>query len=103
AADKIYWNELVLGSCSPVAHPATGSALDFDGWTDVDLIDGCESPDRCFTPNLYKTLRGLQAGAEQLCVQFVPIADYSGAKSIPNFTPAMWYHKAGVNSGTSTV
>lgn len=69
--------------------------LDQDIWSDNG--DRCREADFCYSPNLYKTYRGLQARVLEICHFFVPVDDYDGAAAIPFFTPATLFEKCGIN------
>lgn len=95
-APIVKWQEPdgFTGACEDANH----QCLDFDCWSAIDEECGAwQKSDKCYSPDLYKTLRGLQLAAEQISGAFL---DQITALS---FTPAIWFYRAGINplSGTS--
>ena len=84
--------------CDPLY---VSSVLDHDVWS--DLTEECSEADDPKAPNLFKSLRGLQAEVIGLCGQFVEDKDYGIVDAIPQLTPARLFHVCGINSGTSAI
>ena len=78
-------------TCEPASHPAK----DIPVWSDSDTE--CPPADACYSPNLYKTIRGLQAWVEQNCIFFIPVKNYQGALAIPPYFPATLFRD--INAG----
>lgn len=95
-AASVSWSEGDGIICEDVSH----KALDQDLWSQSD--EECSEPDKSYSPDVYKTLRGIQAWIEGISIRFVEAKDYDGAMSIPHFTPATVFNSIGINSQTAT-
>lgn len=73
----------------------TFEAFDIDVWS--LLSEECSEADKCFSPHLYKTWRGLQNAVLQLCTLFVLVDNYHAKSAIPFCTPATLFERIGVN------
>jgi hypothetical protein len=110
-SSAVYWQEKdSSGACNEVGHydTARGTAMDWDAWiAHIENEDedghGCELEGQNLSRCLYKTLRSVQAGIEELCGYFVPVDDYHLKKSIPEFTFSTLLYRLGINAGSSTV
>ncbi|MGB7160049.1 MAG: hypothetical protein WBD40_18425, partial [Tepidisphaeraceae bacterium] len=84
-------------ACEEVTEPV----FDIDYWTDV--LEECDEPDHCKTPDIFKTIRAIQLNFEGEAPGFVEDKDYTGAKSIPNFVAATWFEAANINAWRTSV
>jgi hypothetical protein len=96
-AATVSWSSGAAGFCEDQSH----AALDVDLWSEVQ--EECSEADKCYSPGLFKTLRGIQLWLEGVAGSFVEAKNYDGAEAIPNFTTATWFHAAGINSGSTSV
>ena len=72
----------------------------FDTDFTTEPTDANNTPDNYWTPDIYKTIRMLQALLEGACNYFVDsTVNFEGLKQIVTFCPATWFVSAGV--GTS--
>lgn len=95
---KLLFPNPTTGECTDVEHRA---AFDVDFWTAIE--DQCNPPDHCYSPHLFKTIRGYQLWMQSLAPSFVEMRDWHGKKDIPNLTVAMWHRSANINHFTVTV
>jgi hypothetical protein len=83
-----------FGACIDDDRPA----WDADVWTDFPLSDdelACLVADRNYSPDLFKTLHGLQLALEALSTSFVENKSYDGTGFIPFLNPALMFKLAG--------
>lgn len=73
------------------------TAFDIDVWKDYD--DDCQNQtsDKCFSPNLFKSIRQIQTFLEEICHSYVKKQDYHAKKSIPLLNQATFFKEAGIN------
>jgi len=74
----------------------TEPIYDLDFWTAFDDPNG-NPQDFNYTPDLYRTLRGIQDALETLCTFYVQPTSKNGLNAIPTFVPATWLNYAGIN------
>ncbi len=78
------------------------ACFDIDVWT--DSTDTHNPPDKNYTPDMWRTIRGWQIALENLATntpessKFVKAQSYDGAKAIPAFVCATMFEAAGVNA-----
>lgn len=84
--------------CTTTSFPS----FDLDVWKDYD--DDCDdvASDKCYSENLFKSIRQIQNFLENICYDFIEQKDYDGEKSIPNFTPATFFKAADINWSQAT-
>jgi len=75
--------------------------FDNDVWTEI--ADENDIPDKCYTPHVFKTIRGLQIAIEMLCNWFVEPVDHSGRNALENFNVATFFECLGINTASATI
>lgn len=97
-ASTVRWDQAELpdGCGEPQSH----DALDTDLWS--EMVNFCSEADHCYSPNLFKTIRQIQKTVLDICSNFVPPVNYSGATAIPVYVAARLFYDANVNRFSST-
>lgn len=84
----------------------TRDVMDVDFWTGYDGVGATCSlalADKPFTPDFYKSLRGIQQLLENSSTFFVEAKNYDNKVEIPTFVPATWFKSFNLNAYTVTV
>jgi len=106
--DKPMYSVEVKDASDPIAcadpfEDWTKIAYDTDVWTGLDNVcDGWIGAELCYSPYLFKTLRGLQNDILGIAPNYVPVATYHSEPSIPTYVPARLFYAAGINHFSST-
>jgi len=107
AGTKVPQSSITLFDGSGIAH--SFPCFDVDVWTEI--TDTFNPADKNYTPDLFRTIHGIQLQLELFCAEtisgdatspFVIPKSYEGLGAIPSITRATMFSFAGINSQTGT-
>jgi hypothetical protein len=87
--------------CEDTDHHDALFTIDNDFWSSI--TEECSEANKPYSPNLFKSLRQIQAFIEGICIHFVNAAELApGVGAIPTFVPATLFKAAGMTWYSTT-